>query len=173
MLRRIRGAFRRKPEPFPELPAVTLSPIGYVRSRIKETMPDGWDAVESEIVLRPEFEPMLLNLGHYSHVIVVFWPHLVPDDVRGSKPQLHPRDDTQYPLMGVLATRSQIRPNPLLVSPVRLLGVKGNVLRVRGLDAVDGTPVLDVKPYLPHYDSIADAKVPEWVAKAQAWRARK
>jgi tRNA-Thr(GGU) m(6)t(6)A37 methyltransferase TsaA len=173
MLRRIRGAFKREPEPFPELPDVTLKPIGYVRSRVKETMPDGWDAVESDVVLRPDLEPMLLNLGDYSHVIVIFWPHLVPDDVRGSKPQLYPRDDTQYPLMGILATRSQIRPNPLLTTPVRLLSVKGNVLRVRGLDAIDGTPVLDIKPYLPHHDSIPDAKVPGWVAKAQAWRKQK
>ena len=170
MLNRIRGAFRGKPEPFPDLPDVTLRPIGYVRSRVKETRPDGWDDVESEIVLRPELEPMLLNLADYSHVIVLFWPHQVPDDVRGSKPQLHPRDDTQYPLMGIFATRSQIRPNPILTSPVRLLEVKGNVLRVRGLDAIDGTPVLDIKPYLPHHDSIPDARVPEWVAKAQAWR---
>jgi tRNA-Thr(GGU) m(6)t(6)A37 methyltransferase TsaA len=173
MLKRIRDTFKRTAEPFPELPEVKLTPIGYVRSRVKETMPDGWDAVESQIVLRPELEPMLLNLGDYSHIIVVFWPHQVPDGVRGSKPQLYPRDDTQNPLMGVLATRSQIRPNPVLTSPVRLLGVKGAVLRVRGLDAIDGTPVLDIKPYLPHYDSVPDAKVPEWVAKAQAWRQKK
>ena len=170
MLDRIRRAVNRAPEPYPDLPDVTLRPIGYVRNRIKETMADGWADVESRIVLRPEIEPMLLNIGDYSHITVVFWPHLVPDDVRGSKPQLHPRDDDKYPLMGVLATRSQIRPNPLLVSPVPLLEVKGNVLRVRGLDAVDGTPVLDIKPYLPHYDEIPDARVPGWVAEAQAWR---
>jgi len=149
-----------------------MTPIGYVRSRARQTMPDGWGDVESTVVLRPELEPMLLNLGDYSHVIVVFWPHLVPDDVRGSKPQLYPRDDPQYPLMGILATRSQIRPNPVLITPVRLLGVKGATLRVRGLDAIDGTPVLDVKPYLPHHDSVPDAKVPGWVEDAQAWRKR-
>lgn len=170
MLNRIRRAIKRDEEPFPELPPITISPIGYVRSKQKDTMPDGWDNIDADIVLRPELEPMLLNLGGYSHVIIVFWPHRVPDDVRGSKPQLHPRDDPQYPLMGVLATRSQVRPNPVLTSPVRLLSVKGNVLRVRGLDAIDGTPVLDVKPYLPHYDAIPDAGVPDWVEKAQAWR---
>ncbi len=170
MLDRFRRAVKRTPEPYPDLPDVTLRPIGYVRSRIKETMPDGWADVESRIVIRPDLEPMLLNIGEYSHIIVVFWPHLVPDDVRGSKPQLHPRDDDKNPLMGVLATRSQIRPNPVLTSPVPLLEVKGNVLRVRGLDAIDGTPVLDIKPYLPHYDSISDARVPGWVAEAQAWR---
>lgn len=170
MLDRFRRVFKRAPEPEPELADVTLRPIGYVRSRIKQTMPDGWADVDAEVVLRPELEPMLLNLRDYSHVIVVFWPHQVPDEVRGSKPQLHPRDDERNPLMGVLATRSQIRPNPLLVSPVKLLGVKGATLKVRGLDAIHGTPVLDVKPYLPFYDSVSDARVPKWVEDAQSWR---
>ena len=170
MLNRIRRAVKRTPEEFPDLPNVSLRPIGVVRNKIKEPMPDGWANVESRILIRPELEPMLLNLAQYSHVIVLFWPHQVPDDVRGSKPRLHPRDDAKYPLMGVLSTRSQIRPNPVLTSPVPLLDVKGNVLHVRGLDAIDGTPVLDVKPYLPHYDSITDARVPDWVAEAQAWR---
>jgi tRNA (Thr-GGU) A37 N-methylase len=83
---------------------------------------------------------------------------------------LHPRDDEENPLMGVLATRSQIRPNPLLTTPVPLLAVNDNVLKVRGLDAIDGSPVLDVKPYLPYYDSISDARLPKWVEDAQAWR---
>ncbi len=172
MLDRFRKVIKREPDAFPELTDVAIRPIGYVRSRVKEPTPDGWANVECEVVLRPELEPMLLNLGDYSHIIVLFWPHEVPDDVRGSKPQLHPRDDDKNPLMGVLATRSQIRPNPILTSPVRLLGVKGATLRVRGLDAIDGTPVLDVKPYLPHYDAIADAKVPGWVEDAQSWRKR-
>ncbi|MEO8456710.1 MAG: tRNA (N6-threonylcarbamoyladenosine(37)-N6)-methyltransferase TrmO [Chloroflexota bacterium] len=171
MFDRIRRAVKRTPDDkVPEFADVTLRPIGVVRNRVKAPTPDGWAKVESRIILRPELEPMLLNLADYSHVIVVFWPHEVPDDVRSSKPQLHPRDDDKYPLMGILATRSQIRPNPVLTSPVALLEVKSNVLRVRGLDAIDGTPVLDVKPYLPHYDSIPDARVPGWVAEAQAWR---
>jgi tRNA-Thr(GGU) m(6)t(6)A37 methyltransferase TsaA len=170
MLDRVRRSFRRDLEPFPDLPDVVLRPIGVVRSKVKETMADGWAEVVSRVVIRPELAGMLLNLGDYSHVIVVFWPHRVPDEVRGSKPQLHPRDDPQYPLMGVLATRSQIRPNPVLVSPVELVSVEDNVLKVRGLDAIDGTPVLDVKPYLPHYDSIPGARVPKWVDDAQSWR---
>ena len=170
MLDRLRRTFSRRPEAFPDLPPVALTPIGYVRNRVKEPMPDGWADVESRVVLRPELAPMLLGLADYSHVIVAFWPHLVPDDVRGSKPQLHSRDDDQNSLMGVLATRSQIRPNPILTTPVPLLAVEANVLKVRGLDAIDGTPVLDIKPYLPHYDAVPDARVPQWVADAQAWR---
>jgi len=172
MFDRLRRALRRAPEPFPDLPDVSMTPIGCVRNRVKKTTPDGWADVESRVIFRPEPAGMLLNLGDYSHVIVVFWPHQVPDDVRGSKPQLHPRDDDQYPLMGVLATRSQIRPNPVLITAVPLLAVSDNVIKVRGLDAIDGTPVLDVKPYLPHYDSVPDARVPKWVEDAQSWRDR-
>jgi tRNA (Thr-GGU) A37 N-methylase len=62
----------------------------------------------------------------------------------------------------VLATRSPRRPNPIGVAVVPLVRRRRNILRVRGLDALDGTPVLDVKPYLPHYDSVPEAKLPEW-----------
>jgi tRNA-Thr(GGU) m(6)t(6)A37 methyltransferase TsaA len=170
MLKRVRQALSRKPEPLPELPDITLTPIGYVRNKVKEPMPDGWASVESTIVLREDYASMLLNIGDYSHVIVVFWPHKVPDEVRGSKPQLHPRDNEEYPRMGVLATRSQIRPNPVLTTPVELLEVEENLLHVRGLDAINDTPVLDIKPYLPFHDAIPDARVPKWVEEAQAWR---
>ncbi|MDO8616645.1 MAG: tRNA (N6-threonylcarbamoyladenosine(37)-N6)-methyltransferase TrmO [Dehalococcoidia bacterium] len=149
-----------------------MRPIGVVRNAVKQPRPEGWQNVVSRIVIRPDLADALLGLDGYSHLIVVFWPHLVPDDVRGSKHRLHPRDDERNPLMGVLATRSQIRFNPLLVTAVRLLAVKGNVLRVRGLDAVNGTPVLDVKPYLPRFDAISEAQVPQWVLDAQE-RARR
>ncbi len=71
-----------------------------------------------------------------------------------------------------MATRSQIRFNPILSSVVPLLKVEGNVLHVRGLDAVDGSPVLDVKPYVPQHDSVPEAKVPQWVAERAAEQQR-
>ena len=147
------------------MPEISLRPIGVVRNGIKQPMPHGWEDVTSRVVLRPELAEALLGLDGYSHIWVLFWPHLVPEEVRGSKPTLHPLDDPANPLQGVLATRSQIRFNPVLVSAVRLLKVEGNVLRVKGLDAVDGSPVLDVKPYIPHHDSIPEAEVPRWVTE--------
>lgn len=160
MLERIRRLFSRLPE---ELPEITLRPIGVVRNGVRETRPFGWEEVTSRILLRPELADALLGLEGYSHIFVLFWPHRVPAEVRGSKHRLHPLDDPQNPLQGVLATRSQIRFNPICLTAVPLLGVKGNVLWVRGLDAVDGTPVLDVKPYIPYYDAIPDGRVPDWV----------
>lgn len=164
MLDRLRGLLSRqsRDEP-PPLPDVTLRPIGVVRSGVKEPVGGGWEDVKSRVVLRPELAEALLGLDEYSHIQVLFWPHLIPDEVRGSKPRLHPRDDPANPLTGVLATRAQIRYNPILLTIVPLLKVEGNVLHVRGLDAVDGSPVLDVKPYIPDYDSLADAKVPDWI----------
>lgn len=166
IIERMMDRFRKqKDEPYPELSPVTLRPIGYVRNKVKQPMTDGWEKIESRIIIDPRYEAMLLNLGEYSHVWVLFWPHEVPEEIRGSEPQMHPRHDEQYPLMGVLATRSQTRPNPVLMTPAKLVELKANVLRVRGLDAIDGTPVLDLKPYLPHFDAIADATTPPWVRK--------
>jgi tRNA-Thr(GGU) m(6)t(6)A37 methyltransferase TsaA len=164
MLDRLRRLFSRSPEPPPPVD-ITLRPIGVVRNRVKKPMSHGWEEVRSRIVLRRELAEALLGLDGYSHVHVLFWPHQVPDEVRGSKPRLHPQDDPANPLQGVLATRSQIRFNPILSSVAPLLEVKGNVLHVWGLDAVDGSPVLDVKPYIPHHDSIPEARVPQWVTE--------
>ncbi len=171
MLDRLKRLFPgRRRAPFPDLPAVTLKPIGVVRNGVKEPRPTGWDGVVSRIIIRPDLADALLGLDGYSHVMVLFWPHLVPEEVRGSKHRLHPRDDPENPLMGVLATRSQIRFNPILVTSVPLLSVKGSVLRVRGLDAIDGTPVLDLKPYIARFDSVPDAKLPEWLVRADERR---
>jgi tRNA-Thr(GGU) m(6)t(6)A37 methyltransferase TsaA len=163
MLDRVCRLFSRAPQ-LARLADITLRPIGVVRNRIKEPTSHGWDEVKSRIVLRRELAEALLGLEGYSHIQVLFWPHQIPEEVRGSKPQLHPMDDPANPLQGILATRSQIRFNPILTSVVPLLKVKGNVLHVRGLDAVDGSPVLDIKPYIPHHDSIPEAKVARWVS---------
>jgi len=162
MLDRLRRLLSRSQEP-PPLADITLRPIGVVRNRVKEPTSHGWEEVTSRVVLRRELAAALLGLDSYSHVYVLFWPHQIPEEIRGSKPRLHPLDDPANPLQGVLATRSQIRFNPILASAVPLLKVKGNVLHVRGLDAVDGSPVLDVKPYIPHHDSIPEARVAQWV----------
>jgi tRNA-Thr(GGU) m(6)t(6)A37 methyltransferase TsaA len=71
----------------------------------------------------------------------------------------------ELPLVGLFATRSPYRPNPVGKAAVRLLQRRGNVLRVRGLDAIDGTPVIDIKPYIPGYDSATDAKAPQWITR--------
>jgi tRNA-Thr(GGU) m(6)t(6)A37 methyltransferase TsaA len=165
LFERLRRALPRRRRPFPELPDVTLRPIGVVRNKMRAPEDAHRDDSESRIIVRPELADALLGLDSWSHIWVLFYPHRIPQEVLGSKHQLHPRDDPANPLQGVLATRSQIRFNPVLMTPVRLLSVKGNVLRVRGLDAIDGTPVLDIKPYIPLYDAVPGAAMPEWVQR--------
>ena len=144
-----------------ELSAIQLKPIGYVRNEIREKMRHGWDRVESTITINPDLAPLLDGLEGFSHIIVLFWMHRV----EGSVPvKVHPQGREDMPLTGLFATRAPIRPNSIGLTVVRLLNRKENMLRVIGLDAIDGTPVLDIKPYLPG-DSIPEARYPEWVAR--------
>jgi tRNA-Thr(GGU) m(6)t(6)A37 methyltransferase TsaA len=142
---------------------VALRPIGVVLNGVRDPRRDGWEQVVSEVRLREDLAPALLGLDGYSHVIILFFLHGVPEERRGMPLQIHPRGDERYPLQGVLATRTQHRPNPIGVAVVPLLRVERATLTVRGLDAIDGTPVLDIKPYIPHYDAVAGATVPGWV----------
>ena len=142
---------------------VDIRPIGVVRNSVRDPRPDGWEQVRSDLIFREDLEGALDGIEAYSHVIVVFAFHLVPEEARMTR--LHPRGDLSLPEQGVLATRSQLRPSPIGVSVVPLLRRRRTILRVLGLDAIDGTPVLDIKPYFPHYDSVPDAKVPEWAQR--------
>ena len=144
--------------------AAVFSPIGVVRNAVKEPQMGGWESVESRIVVRRDLADALDGLEGYSHVIVLFWAHRVPEEERGAT-RIHPMGDPAMPLLGIFATRTQLRPNPIGVSVVPLLARKGNELRVRGLDAIDGTPVLDVKPYIPHYDSVPQATISAWASE--------
>ena len=146
--------FRKFDRPAPP-EQVTLAAIGWVRNDVARPRPRGWGKVESHIDLLPGHAGRLRGLDDYSHVVVVFYMDLAAG--APEKPESLPVEGVDT---GILATRSQLRPNHLGVAAVPLLGVEGTVLRVRGLDAIDGTPVLDVKPYLPRYDAHPDATVP-------------
>ena len=129
---------------------VTLKAIGTVHNAVREGR-QGWGQVTSEIELLPEHTERLDGIEDYSHIQVIFYLDRVTRRERGMK-KFHPRDREDLPLMGALATRSQRRPNPIGLTTVRLLERKGNTLLVTGLDALDGTPVLDIKPYSPGHD---------------------
>ena len=141
---------------------IGLRPIAVVRNNVLEPRPEGWENVRSDLIVRDDLADALDGIEAYSHVIVVFACHLVPEEERTAL-HIHPRGDPSLPEQGVLATRSQLRPNALGVAAVLLLRRRRNILRVLGLDAIDGTPVLDIKPYVPHYDSVPDANLPDWV----------
>ena len=141
-----------------------VHPIGVVRSGATQPVDEGWASVESRIVLEPEYRPGLRGLGDFSHVVVVAWLHLAAFD-----PARHlvrrPRGLAEMPELGIFAQRAKDRPNPLGITVVRLVAVDETGLSVRGLDAIDGTPIVDLKPYFPEFDSAADARVPPWVPR--------
>ena len=125
----------------------SMRPVGFVRAPFKETsqIPKGRGAkheAEGFIELAEEFEAGLTDIEGFSHLYVVWVFH----ESEGFELMGTPPTDTRP--HGVFATRSPYRPNPLGLTVVRLLGRKGRFLRVRGLDMLDGTPVLDIKPYL-------------------------
>ena len=121
----------------------------------------GWERVESRLEIDPRLTEALRGIEGFSHIIVLTWLHLAAEEPRDQL-SVHPGGDVRLPLIGVFALRVAGRPNPLGCSVVRLDRVEGATLRVRGLDALDGTPVLDVKPYLPLYDCAPDARLPGW-----------
>ncbi len=137
---------------------ISINPIGIVRNKEKHHF-GGWNKVVSDVIVHQRFAPALDGLAKYSHAIVVYWMH----GVRKKVIKHHPQGIA--PLVGIFACRCQGRPNPIGISAVKIVKRNGNVLRVKGLDAVNGTPVLDIKPYTPQYDAVKDAKVPAWTKK--------
>ncbi|MDO8687516.1 MAG: tRNA (N6-threonylcarbamoyladenosine(37)-N6)-methyltransferase TrmO [Dehalococcoidales bacterium] len=139
---------------------ICMEPIGYVANDVNSQMDSGWARVESKIVLQEHLILALSGLDSFSHLLVVFWMHQAePPTILQRRPQ--GRDD--MPEVGLFAQRSKHRPNPIGITAVPLVRVSGCEVVVRGLDAVNGTPVLDIKPYYPHFDSPAEVRLPAWV----------
>ena len=146
------------------VPRMSLKAIGIVRNEIKQTIRHGWGEIVSDIVVNRDLTEALDGLDEFSHLIVLYWMHqLTPG--RELPLKVHPMGKPELPLTGRFATRSPSRPNPVGQATVKLLERRGNILKVKGLDAINGTPVIDIKPYLPGYDSASDAKVPPWMTE--------
>src|ERR1051325_10026484 len=122
---------------------ITVQPIGVVRNEVKSHILTGWGNVLSEIVLDEAYTDALDGIEGYSHVMVIFWMDR-PETytLRG-----HIQGRPDYPVIGRFAGRGPFRPNPIGVTSVVLLGRDKNILKVRGLDIIDGTPIIDLKPY--------------------------
>ena len=112
-----------------------------------------------------EFVDGLLGIEQFSHLILLCWFQKSDTKAKRSTLRVHPRADKANPLTGVFATRSPRRPNPVAIYVSRVREIHGNQIAIDPIDALDGTPVIDIKPYIPLSDSIPDAKVPEWAAK--------
>lgn len=138
-----------------------IEPIGLVGNAEHDVARQDWSRVRSQIRLRDGLGAALLGLEDYSHVIVVGWLDQIPQELR-ERLQAYPAGDDRLPLQGALALRGGARPNPIAVTVCRLERIEEDTLHLEGLDLVDGTPVLDIKPYIAYYDAVPKAKLPKW-----------
>ncbi|MFA5367513.1 MAG: tRNA (N6-threonylcarbamoyladenosine(37)-N6)-methyltransferase TrmO [Dehalococcoidia bacterium] len=143
---------------------IKLNPIGIVHNEIKQTGFHDHQNIVSEIEIDAKWAELLDGIDEFSHIIVLFWMHKVPSDAEPPV-KVHPRGRVDLPLVGTFATRSPHRPNSIGLTIVKLLERRGNVLRVQGLDAIDGTPVIDIKSYMIPKIARNEIRMPEWVAK--------
>lgn len=163
-----------------------LRPVGTIKNNIKEPFlaagDDGisirgpMDAIRaeihemrkevSEIVINKDLMDILDGIEEYSHIVVVYWAHKVPEPSR-SLTKVHPMGRAEIPRTGIFSTCSPVRPNPVLITVARLCGRKENVVEVTGLDAVDGSPVLDIKPYVKEFYPQEEVLIPQWMRQLQ------
>ncbi len=141
---------------------VEFEPIGVVKSAVSEPKDENWGEVASEIHLREELAGGLRGLDEFSHAVVLFFMHQAHFEAATDLVR-RPRGRADMPEVGIFAQRAKHRPNPIGITTVKILGVAGDVLKVQGLDAIDGTPVLDIKPYAPAFDAVPDPVVPAWL----------
>jgi tRNA-Thr(GGU) m(6)t(6)A37 methyltransferase TsaA len=138
---------------------ISLKPIGVVQTTSVGNEVRDRNRL-SQIILENELVEALDGIEEFSHIFVIFWLHKISKEQRQTL-KVHPRGRRDMPLLGIFATRTMLRPNPIGLTLVELVRVEGRVLTVRGLDAIDGTPVLDIKLF-DSWDMTKTAKVPRW-----------
>lgn len=120
----------------------------------------------ARIVIDKRYAPGLLGLEGFSHIQVFWWFSRNDTPQRRSILQVHPRGNPQNPLTGVFATRAPFRPNLIALTLCKITSIHDNVIEIEKIDAFDGTPVLDIKPFIPGYDSVDQAATPQWLKHA-------
>jgi tRNA (adenine37-N6)-methyltransferase len=147
---------------------IRLEPIGYVRNHRTELAHDDWGNVRSRIVLADWLTPTsLLGLKDFSHAEIIY----VFDRVEESQVEpeaRHPRDNPDWPKVGIFAQRGKNRPNRLGATIVALESIEDRTLTVRGLDAIDGTPVVDIKPVMREFLPRQAVEQPQWASELMA-----
>lgn len=147
---------------------IELEAVGTVRGGRAEIVNDDWGEIEAYIELDERLGPeALASLDQFSHAVVVFhFDKVDPETIEwGAR---HPRNNPEWPLVGIFAQRGKNRPNLVGVTTCEILGVSDRRLRVRGLDAIDGTPVIDIKPYMTGFAPRSEVEEPEWAGELMA-----
>jgi len=130
-----------------------INPIGVVRKT-------GDDA---RIEIFDEYTDGMMGLEGFSHIYVFYWFDQNDTLENRQTLQVHPRKDPRNPLTGVFATHSPLRPNLIALSRCKIISIKENIIKLEKLDALDGSPVLDIKCYIPGAPDESDVRVPDWV----------
>jgi tRNA-Thr(GGU) m(6)t(6)A37 methyltransferase TsaA len=151
---------------------ITMTPVGYVRADRATPTDDYWGATESQIVLADDYGPeALLGIEEFSHVEVLFYfDRVSPETIaRGAR---HPRNNPKWPMVGIFAQRAKNRPNRIGSTIVRVIRREDRTLVVGELDAIDGTPVLDIKPVVKEFLPREAVRQPAWSSELMAdyWR---
>ncbi|WP_436793994.1 SAM-dependent methyltransferase [Actinospongicola halichondriae] len=144
----------------------TVTPVGHVAGGRTDPIDDDWGPVEATIALdAARFTPdVVAGLDDFSHIDVVYLFHRV-DEAKINLGSRHPRNREDWPLVGIFAQRAKARPNRIGVSTCELVAVDGLDVHVRGLDAIDGTPVLDIKPHVAEFGPRTPTRQPEWIGE--------
>ena len=147
---------------------IELEAVGTVRGGRTEVVNDDWGPVEAHIELDDRLgSEALSSLEQFSHAVIIFHFDQVDRETIewGAR---HPRNNRDWPLVGIFAQRGKNRPNLVGVTTCQILGVEGRKLHVRGLDAVDGTPVIDIKPYMTGFEPRGEIREPDWSRELMA-----
>ena len=144
---------------------IKFSPIAYVHNSRKEITDDFWGGIVSEITLVEEFtEDALIGIEEFSHLEIIFYfDKVMPEDIRTSAG--HPRGNSNWPETGIFAQRGKNRPNRIGLTVVKLHKREGRKLFVSGLDAISGTPILDIKPVIREFQPVGEIKQPKWAGE--------
>ncbi|NHK30462.1 MAG: tRNA (N6-threonylcarbamoyladenosine(37)-N6)-methyltransferase TrmO [Asgard group archaeon] len=141
---------------------MNIEPIGYVKNDIPNPTDENWSEVISDIILDVNYATGLFGLEKFSHALIIFFMHKA-SFVKEKHLVRHPRERLDLPKIGIFAQRAKHRPNPIGITTVKIVGVDNNILTVKGLDAINETPVIDIKPYNPYFDKMDKSKMPKWV----------
>jgi len=131
----------------------TICPVGLIRKRDDTA----W------IEVFADYREAMLGLEGFSHIHVLFWFHENDTPEKRAVLQVHPRRDPANPLTGVFATHSPARPNLIGLTRCRVLAIEDNRIRIDAIDALDGSPVIDIKCFIPDREPLADTRLPDWV----------
>ena len=142
---------------------IKLKTIGFVKNSVKKPRFGNFANEISEIILEKKFIGALDGINGYSHLIIIYWMDKIKDYEIKHRPQGNPN----VPVVGIFSCRCPRRPNPIGITTVKLIEHKGNKIKVKGLDVLDKTPILDIKPYWPQYDRVRNEKIPNWVNKLE------